>query len=243
VARGLAALRRRAVLIAGGVAALVASRMLIRPRSLPAGAKVSLGGTVNTPRLAFLIFLAAIGCGGVDVDDVRRRQQSWREAEIQDYVFVAHVGCFCPLTDVDGIRHEVRDGHVVASVGVATGLPFSEEARTMDDIFDQAIGSAREDPDVFRITYDETRHFIRTLEVDPDSSAEDDGFNIEVRCFSTDVDGGCPFTTLSETQCADEGGTPRDVVDSDPLLTCESEYPGAIGRISNSDRVCCSEER
>jgi hypothetical protein len=198
---------------------------------------------MSTSRLAFLISVAAIGCGGVDVDDIRQHQQSWREADIQDYAFVTHVGCFCDLTDFDGIRHEVRNGHVVSAVGVATGLPFSEEARTIDDIFEEAISSAREDPDVFRIRYDETHDFIRALEVDSDSDAEDDGFTIEVRCFSTDVDNGCPVTTLSEAECAEADGTPREVAEPDPWLTCEPAYPGPIGRISSSDRVCCTEER
>jgi hypothetical protein len=194
-----------------------------------------------TSRLALLISMTALGCGGVDVEDVLRHQRRWREADIQDYVFVSHVGCFCDLMDVGGIRHEVRNGVMVAAVGVATGLPFDEEAWTIDDIFAEAIGSAREDPDEFRITYDDTHDFIRTLEVDPDSNAEDDGFRIEVRCFATDVDGGCAVTTLSEAECAAAGGTPRDVAEPDPWQTCESQYPGPTGRISESERVCCTD--
>jgi hypothetical protein len=198
---------------------------------------------VMASRITLLISLAAIGCGAVDVEDVIRHQRSWREADIQDYVFVSYVGCFCDITDIDGIRHEVRNGVAIAAVGVGTGLPFDEEARSIDDIFDEAIGSAREDPDEFRITYDETHDFIRTLEVDPNSGAEDDGFTLEVRCFSTDVDGGCPITTLSEAECVAAGGTATEVAEQDPWQTCESEYPGPIGRISSSDRVCCTDGR
>lgn len=67
--------------------------------------------------------------------------------------------------DTGGIRHEVRNGVVVDAVGVGAGLPFDEETQTMDDFFDRAIAIAREDPDELRITYDETHHFIRSLDV------------------------------------------------------------------------------
>lgn len=189
-------------------------------------------------RLAFLCSLAAAGCGGVDVEDIQRRQSSWREAEVRDYVFVSYRGCFCDLADRDGIRHEVRDGVVVSSVGVSTGLPFEEEAQTLDDVFDRAISSAREDPDEFSIAYDQEYGFIRRFHVDPDDGTEDDGFLLEVRCFSTDLEAGCPVTTLSEAECA-EVGEAREVARPDPWQTCE--YPGPIGRVSGTDRVCCED--
>jgi hypothetical protein len=192
-----------------------------------------------TSRLLALLFLSGLGCSSVDVDDIERHQQSWREAGIHDYAFVSHLVCFCTPTDRDGIRTEVRNDIAVAALGVSTGLPFPDQAQTIDDIFEQALDSARSDPYEFEIAYNSTHGFVRTLQVDDARNTADDEFSIDVTCFSKDVDDGCPVVALSEAACAAAGGTPRKVAEPDPWQTCDSTDQDPLGRISDSDLICC----
>jgi hypothetical protein len=189
--------------------------------------------------LAFTL-VALNACGGVDVQDVRAHAAQWKQQNIDSYAFVWFEGCDCGPFDPRGFRVTVRDGVAQEARGVRTGIPFKDQAVTIDALYERAIKIAEGDPDEFEITYDMVRKFPTSIRVDSDRSAQDDGLTLEVRCFSQNVDGGCPVNSLTLAECQDEkGGTATPVDQADPEITCEGLLPGAIGRIEGDERVCC----
>lgn len=192
-----------------------------------------------TSRLLVLLCLSAASCNSVDVDDVRRHRQSWVDAGIHDYAFVAREGCFCLNRDPDGVRIEVRNDAAVSAIGVSSGVPLADQAQTINDIFDHAIRRAGRDPFQFDVTYDGSLGFIRTLRIDGDLDIADDEYAVDITCFSKDVDDGCPIVTLPEEACTAANGTPSNVAVPDPWETCGSRAAVPIGQITGTDRVCC----
>jgi hypothetical protein len=193
-------------------------------------------------RGALALTLLAFGaCGGVDVEDVRAHAAEWKQQKIDSYVFVWFEGCDCDVNDLSGYRVTVREGIAQEARGVGTGIPFEDRAMTIDELYERAIEIAETGPDEFKITYDKDHKFPKLIDVDGDSGAQDDGLTLEIRCFSQDLDDGCPVKSLTLEECEDdEGGAATPVNLDDPQLTCGGLLPGAIGLIEGDERVCCS---
>jgi hypothetical protein len=191
---------------------------------------------------AALFALPLLACANsVDVEDIRDHRRQWEAHSIDSYVIVQRKSCFCGASDLVGVRMVIRDGVVEKMEGVSSGLPFAEsaDAHTLDSIFDQAISSAKDDPDEFTISYDPTHQFISEFSTDPSSNVADDELGFRVSCFSTDLEGGCPVTTLSAAECAEAKGEPRVIVRENVWSTCPlSDFRSPMGRIEE-DTVCC----
>jgi hypothetical protein len=193
-------------------------------------------------RAAFALTLVACSACGVDVEDVREHAAQWKQQDIDNYVFVLFESCdYCDVFDPSGFRVTVRDGIAQEARGVRTGIPSQARAVTIENLYERAIKIAESDPDEFKITYDIDRKFPKSIYVDTESEAQDDENTLEVRCFSQELDDGCPVKSLSLAECQEENnGTATPVNVDDPGLTCGGLPPGAIGRIEGDERVCCS---
>lgn len=211
--------------------------MVLRP---PQASSADTPPRTGVHALLCLGLLGSFACGGAaDVNDIRAHQRAWQAQNSGSYVFVYFEGCFCATPDQAGIRVLVDGDKAVNAFGVSNGLPAEGQARTIDDLFDEAIAEASLDPDTFTIHYDGQRSFIDKLQVDPDSNAEDDSSSLSVRCFATEAT-GCPVATLSEAECAEMNGVVTPVNHEHVGLTCGAVWPGAVGQISTqSDHVCC----
>jgi hypothetical protein len=142
-------------------------------------------------RIAFFSLLAAIilsSCSYLANSELSRAQSRWQAANIKNYTYQLHVGCFCAFTQRMPLTIEVKDGQV-QSMSYQDGSPVSAEDRltfapyqTIDALFDftsAAIGTA----DEVKAEYDATYGYPAHVQIDRAKNAADDEMTLEVSSF------------------------------------------------------------
>lgn len=137
-----------------------------------------------------LLVLAVVGMLGCDSSVESQQQQDlWNALGITNYSFVYTVSCFCGFNGPNPALITVRDG-VVTKVDPAPGgavVPITGPIAaypTIDSLFAIAARAKAQNPAIFNITYDQTYHFPKTIEVDPVERVADDEISYRVDNFT-----------------------------------------------------------
>lgn len=125
----------------------------------------------------FLLALALSACGPKSELDQQRAK--WEAQGVTHYRFKLDISCFCAFRSITPVTVEVQDGKIVSMLDV-NGDELSpdfrstfEEAGTVDALF-ALTADALANADHVNVTYDATRGFPTSVEVDWIELAADD---------------------------------------------------------------------
>lgn len=176
------------------------------------------------------------GCSEADDDaSVKQAQlklESWQDQGPRSYVYTFQRGCYC--FDTEPVRITVRDGAVIEAVGLETGTPKSD-AMTMTQLLEDVLDLAERDPATLDVEYDAKLGHLVHMAFDGSTDIADDELSYVVDCLSTDLDACAKPATFTEEECAGGSAMPDS---DDPSATCPGDVL-PIGRIANSQLVCC----
>lgn len=136
-----------------------------------------------------LAFLVGAGCGSITGNDeedsaLRRAEQRWSRAGVQDYQVVVQNLCFCGYTRP--VRITVRFGAVVSRVDAETGEPvptYGENVRDIAGLFDLIRDAIAQDAHELDVTYDATYGFPTLITIDYIRNAVDDELTVRTSEF------------------------------------------------------------
>jgi len=203
--------------------------------------------------LTLLLVLTASGCahtaakshspadipaGNTYVGPLREQRAKWRDAGIDDYVFVLDLDRQGRSVDTIQMRVVVEDGRVVSASSLLYGgsAAHPEQVSTIDGLFDEAeqlaMSGDRGIPFHFEIEHDETYGYPRRVAADGRESVADDEGGFVITCFDTDPE-GCAAVLLTAEQCSSAGGS----VEQAGFGGC-SNGGWSVGLLSPSE-MCC----
>jgi Family of unknown function (DUF6174) len=192
--------------------------------------------------LALASFALLAGCADDPAEAVQQHYDDWKSQGLTDYTFIYRRGCFCSFTD--DVRVVVRGGEVIEVRSVLGGDyddAIGQLGVTMDQLFDDALRYAKDEPHEFDISYGADYGYIVELSVDLRENVADDGFGYHVSCFAPGaLASACPPPTVSVGLCSLHAGT----VQADPskTRTCtepdHGKYLGVIDTPGGAE-ICC----